>query len=208
MKTQGSSRHRLNTGRTTSVQSPDPLHQPICPERRIFIGEVVASAEPLLLRTLLGSCVAVCLRDPVSLIGGMNHILLPGSCNDDRQPSRCGIHAMELLINEIMHSGGDRHKLVAKAFGAANVVRSLQSPAVGDLNARFVREFLIAEKIPLVAQRLGGTHAVQLHFRTDTGKAIVHSVDGSRLPAILDAEDNFVACAAAGSLAAGEVTLF
>jgi chemotaxis receptor (MCP) glutamine deamidase CheD len=158
--------------------------------KRIYIGEIVASATPLVLQTLLGSCVAVCLRDPVTGIGGMNHILLPGRCDDDR-PARCGVNAMELLINAIMQKGGDRRRLEAKVFGGANVLSSLQSPTVGELNAAFVREFLATERIALVAQRLGGTHAVQVHFRTDTGKTIVHSVNGSRLPAILSAEDAY-----------------
>ena len=166
----------------------------------------MASAAPLLLQTLLGSCVAVCLRDPVTRAGGMNHILLPGKCDDNR-PSRCGVHAMELLINAVMKEGGDRRRLVAKVFGGGNVIASLQSPTIGELNAAFIREFLATEGIPLVAQRLGGTHAVQVHFRTDTGKAILHSVDGSRLPSILSAEDAY-RCAAAEKGSGGEIVLF
>ena len=175
--------------------------------RRIYIGEVVASATPMLVQTLLGSCVAVCLRDPVASIGGMNHILLPGRCDGDNRPSRCGVQAMELLINAIMNQGGDRRRLVAKVFGAGNVVATLQSPTVGERNAIFVRDFLAAERIPLVAQRLGGTHAVQVHFRTDTGKTTVHTVDGSRLPSILSAEDDY-RCRFAEAGSGGEITLF
>ena len=171
---------------------------PVEQRRRIYIGEIVASATPLVLQTLLGSCVAVCLRDPVTAVGGMNHILLPGRC-DDRGASRCGVNAMELLINAIMQQGGDRRRLVAKVFGGANVLPSLQSPTVGELNATFVRNFLATERIALVAERLGGTHAVQVHFRTDTGKTIVHSVDGSRLPTILSAEDAYRCDAAGGN---------
>ena len=88
----------------------------LVPTRRIYIGEVVASATPMLVQTLLGSCVAVCLRDPVASIGGMNHILLPGRCDGDNRPSRCGVQAMELLINAIMNQGGDRRRLVAKVL--------------------------------------------------------------------------------------------
>ncbi len=95
-----------------------PHRLPLQQRRRIYVGEVVASATPLLLQTLLGSCVAVCLWDPVACIGGMNHILLPGRGDGDDRPSRYGVHAMELLINAIMNQGGDRRKLVAKAFGA------------------------------------------------------------------------------------------
>ena len=114
---------------------------------------------------------------------------------------------MELLINAIMQKGGDRRRLVAKVFGAANVLPALLSPTVGEMNARFVRDFLAAEKVALVAQRLGGTHAVQVHFKTDTGKTIVHSVDGSRLPAVLSAEGVY-RCASASPGSGGETVLF
>jgi chemotaxis receptor (MCP) glutamine deamidase CheD len=97
---------------------------------------------------------------------------------------------MELLINAIVNAGGDRRRLVAKVFGGGNVVSSLQSPTIGELNASVIRSFLAAEKIPLVAQRLGGRQAVQVNFRTDTGKAVVHTVDGSRLLSILSEEDD------------------
>jgi chemotaxis receptor (MCP) glutamine deamidase CheD len=174
--------------------------------KRIYIGEIVASATPLVLQTLLGSCVAVCLRDPVTGIGGMNHILLPGRC-DDRGDSRCGVNAMELLINAIMREGGDRRRLVAKVFGAANVIAHLKSPTVGELNAAFVRNFLATERIALVAQRLGGTRAVQVHFNTNTGETIVHSVDGSRLPAVLSAEGAYH-CDFAKANSGGDTVLF
>jgi chemotaxis receptor (MCP) glutamine deamidase CheD len=170
--------------RSLSVPHPGlPLEQ----RKRIYIGEIVASTTPMVLQTLLGSCVAVCLRDPVTGVGGMNHILIPGRCDG----ARCGVNAMELMINAIMQRGGDRRRLVAKVFGGANVLPALQSPTAGEQNAAFVRNFLATERIALVAQRLGGTHAVQVHFRTDTGKTIVHSVNGSRLPSILSAEDAY-----------------
>jgi chemotaxis protein CheD len=114
---------------------------------------------------------------------------------------------MELLINAIMKEGGDRRRLVAKAFGAGNVVATLQSPTVGELNAIFIRDFLAAEKIPLVAQRLGGIQPVQVFFRTDSGKTTVHTVDGSRLPTILSDEDAYH-CAFAKAGSGGDVTLF
>jgi chemotaxis receptor (MCP) glutamine deamidase CheD len=189
--------------RTRATIRPLPLEQ----RRRIYIGEIVASATPMLLQTLLGSCVAVCLHDPIACIGGMNHILLPGRCEGDDHPSRCGVHAMELLINAIMKEGGDRRRLVAKVFGAGNVVASLQSPTIGERNAAFIRDFLSTERIPLVAQRLGGTHPVRVNFRTDTGRATVHTVDGSRLPKILSAEDDY-GCSFAKAGSGGEVTLF
>jgi chemotaxis receptor (MCP) glutamine deamidase CheD len=200
-------RGRTEEQRPTGRTPASPPHLPLMQRRRIYIGEVVASATPLLLQTLLGSCVAVCLRDPIAGIGGMNHILLPGRCDGDERPSRCGVHAMELLINAIMKEGGDRRRLEAKVFGAGNVVTTLQSPTIGEMNAIFIRNFLATEKIPLVAQRLGGRQPVQVYFRTDTGKATVHTVDGSRLPTILSDEDAY-RCAFTKAGSSGDVTLF
>jgi chemotaxis protein CheD len=120
----------------------------------------------------------------------MNHILLPGRCPID-DDSRCGEQAMDTLLDQVLALGADRHRLEAKVFGAANVVAALQSPTVGDLNAAYVRDYLAQLRIPIVAERLGGNHAVHIHFRTDTGRAGVRSVDGSRLPEILNAEEAY-----------------
>ena len=156
---------------------------------------------------MLGSCVAVCLYDPVLRAGGMNHILLPKCYAGDRNP-RCGVHAMELLINELMKLGADRRRFVAKAFGGANVLERIKMRSIGDENARFVREFLSTERIPLVAERLGGDHAVHLYFRTDTGKASVHTVDGSTLPRIIGAKRSQLTPPVADRAFIGEIRLY
>jgi chemotaxis protein CheD len=173
----------------------------------LYIGDVAASRSPIVLGTLLGSCVAVCLYDPVLRAGGMNHILLP-SCTSGDRGSRSGIHAMELLINELMKLGADRRRLIAKAFGGANVLHGIKMLPIGEGNTMFVREFLSIEKIPLVAERLGGDHAVHLYFHTDSGKATVHTVDGSILPKIISAEGSFCRLHSTNKFSYGDITLF
>ena len=174
---------------------------------RIFAGDVRTSVDPAEIDTLLGSCVAVCLYDPELRAGGMNHIMLPGDARDTKS-TRFGIQAMELLINELMKQGGDRRRFIAKAFGGANVVPGLKASPIGDDNAKFVRMFLERERIPLVAQRLGGCQAVHVYFRTDTGKAVLHSVDGSELPKIIHAENSYRHQHLADRHYSGEITLF
>lgn len=173
----------------------------------LYIGEVAASLAPAMLDTVLGSCVAVCMYDPVLRAGGMNHILLP-NCRVGERNSRCGVHAMELLINEVMKLGGERRRFVAKAFGGANVLGGIKMPPIGCGNAKFVREFLAVERIPLVAERMGGSHAVHVYFHTDTGKASVHTVDGSSLPKVIDAEKSYWQSPLPHSSYSGEITLF
>jgi chemotaxis protein CheD len=79
---------------------------------------------------------------------------------------------------------------------------------IGDANGRFVREFLATEKIPLVAERLGGSHAVHLYFHTDTGIATVHTVDGSSLPKIIEGESSYSVLPNPSKPYYGEITLF
>ncbi|MBK8004596.1 MAG: hypothetical protein IPK12_11845 [Gemmatimonadetes bacterium] len=160
------------------------------PSRRtVTAGEVEASAQPMVLTTILGSCVAVCLYDPVTLIGGMNHFMLPDTEREGGLPSRYGVQAMELLINKVMGLGGERRRLEAKAFGGANVLSAFAGErSVADANVAFIRKFLATEGIPLVAERLGGTEPLEVRFHTATGRAQVRTLEESRRRRIAQAE--------------------
>jgi chemotaxis protein methyltransferase CheR len=149
----------------------------LLPRRNLIIGAVEASREPVRMRTVLGSCVCACIHDPFARVGGINHFMLPDPQGDDGIPARYGVHAMEMLINEVLKRGGDRRRLVAKAFGAAHVLTGVGlSPEVPRKNAAFVKRFLEAEGIPLLSSRLGGPHPVEVVFTTDTGRAMVRSL--------------------------------
>ena len=141
----------------------------------ITIGQIAASARPLMISTLLGSCVSACLYDPVAKIGGLNHFLLPRTALEDAAPGRFGVHAMELLMNKLMALGAERSRVVAKVFGAARVSKDLLS-MVAETNATFIREFLARERIPIVVERLGGNLARQITMHTGTGAVEVRTV--------------------------------
>lgn len=145
----------------------------------IHIGELHASKNPVIIHTLVGSCVAVCLYDPVNHIGGMNHILLPGRA-DLRHfdaPARYGINAIELLINKIMKLGGDRKQLVAKVFGGAHIISAIsRENGIGKKNADFVIEFLRNESIRIVNSDLEGNSSRRIYFHTDTGQVFLKKV--------------------------------
>lgn len=142
---------------------------------RIIVGEVFASQESHVARTLLGSCVAVCLYDPMLKAGGMNHFLLPDTEDHGGMPSRYGVHAMELLINDLLKLGADRRRLVAKIFGGAYVLKGVRGD-VGKRNVEFTREFLAREQIPVVSEYVGGNSGVEVRFQCDTGRAFVRTL--------------------------------
>jgi chemotaxis protein methyltransferase CheR len=146
-------------------------------EANVVSGGVFASSSPAAVRTLLGSCVSVCLHDPEAGVGGMNHFMLPEGPRQRIESAAYGVHAMELLINRIMALGGQRSRLRARVFGAANVLRNGLT-RVADENARFALEFLTKEGIPVIEKRLGGDQPLRVTFFTDTGDAQIRAVGG------------------------------
>lgn len=159
-------------------------------ERTIYIGEVLAVREPTIIKTLLGSCVAVCLWDPVAKVGGMNHFLLPRSLSgptDD--PARFGVHAMDLLVCEMLKAGADRTRLRAKVFGGAHVLAIAEDEdSVPSQNITFALEFLKKDGFKLTGEDLGGYLPRRVHFQTDSGRAFVQRIASaaatSRLTAV------------------------
>jgi chemotaxis protein methyltransferase CheR len=143
----------------------------------ITIGGLYAGGGPATVRTVLGSCIAACLFDPETKVGGMNHFLLPDGLDDESMPTRYGVHAMEVLINEIMKKGGERRRLIAKVFGASHVLRvggdSIQVPR---RNEEFVRHFLEVEGIKVAAAKLGGDLPLEVKFQVHTGRAFVRTL--------------------------------
>ncbi len=142
--------------------------------------------QPLALVTLLGSCVAACLFDPLLGVGGMNHFMLPGGGSD--VCSRYGAHAMELLINDLLKRGVRRSRLQAKVFGGGNVLSGFYSDPIGTRNAGFVLEYLAAERIPVMAQDLGDIHPRKVCFFPQTGRTLVKRLPSARNDVIVDAE--------------------
>jgi len=154
-------------------------------EVAIHVGGVYATGEPTIIRTLLGSCVAVCLIDPATRVGGMNHFMLPAPAHDQEDPldyTRFGVHAMDCLMGALQKAGGDRRRVRAKVFGGGNVLEiGRNGDSVAQRNIRFIDEFLRAEDIPVVGRDLGGELGRQLYFHTDTGKVYVRRLgDGGR----------------------------
>lgn len=140
---------------------------------KILPAEYFVTNEPLGLMTVLGSCVAACLRDPILGLGGINHFMLPDGDSSDGAPARYGLHAMELLINELIKAGARRERLEAKVFGGGNVLKSFTSMPIGTRNGQFVSEFLRNEGVNVVAKDLGGIHPRKICYFPTTGKAMV-----------------------------------
>ncbi|MCC6779798.1 MAG: chemoreceptor glutamine deamidase CheD [Hyphomicrobiales bacterium] len=122
--------------------------------------------------TILGSCVAACIRDPRLGIGGMNHFMLAhsrtGKWGSDVNSTRFGNFAMEKLINELVKAGCSRDRFEIKLFGGGNVIDTKN--AVGTDNAEFALKYLADEGLPCAAQDLGGPYPRRILYNPTTGK--------------------------------------
>ena len=142
---------------------------------KILPGEYFVTEKNMLLVTVLGSCVAACIRDTRTGIGGMNHFMLPDGGSKDMLGSsaRYGTYAMEVLINHLLKMGASRSRLEAKIFGGGAVMETLKSSNVGTRNVEFVIDFLKTERIPIVAKDLLETYPRKVYYFPNTGKVLL-----------------------------------
>jgi len=162
---------------------------------KILPGEYYVTAGDKLIVTVLGSCVAVCLRDKFSGVGGMNHFLLPNDGSNQTglltESARYGVYAMELLINHLLKLGANRSRMEAKIFGGGNVLRGMTVNNVGERNAEFVLDYLHNEGIPIVAQDLLGEFPRKVYFFPETGKVMVRKIKSIHNTTIMDRESEY-----------------
>lgn len=140
------------------------------PQKRIIItqGNFAVSQDPEVeISTLLGSRISCYFWDPIVRVGGMNHMLLSRKTINDRVCDLEGINAMELVINGMVKLGAQRHQLVAKVFGGAQMMPGLSD--IGATNIAFTLAYLETEGINCLGQSVGGETACQLLFVPATG---------------------------------------
>ncbi|MER2513422.1 chemoreceptor glutamine deamidase CheD [Nitrosomonas ureae] len=162
---------------------------------KLLPGEYYATDKDMLLVTVLGSCVAACIRDCYSGIGGMNHFMLPDGGADAGNPlnasARYGTYAMEILINQLLKLGARRCNLEAKVFGGGNVLDGLTVANVGQRNADFVLKFLQTEKIKVVAQDLVDIFPRKVYFFPRNNKVMVKKLRNTRNITISEREKDY-----------------
>ncbi len=178
-----------------------------CMAARVLPGEYYFTSTDMAILTVLGSCVSACIRDRETGVGGMNHFMLPGGDEGPASASmRYGAMAMEMLINQLLKAGAQRHRLEAKVFGGGRVLSGMAALNVGERNAQFVREYLREEKIPIVAADLNDVHPRKLAYFPATGRALVRKLEAAS-PRLAEFEKKYSSALKAKPMA-GDMELF
>ncbi len=165
---------------------------------KLLPGDFYVTREDEVLDTVLGSCVAACIRSPRLKVGGMNHFMLPrpsgagiDTWEDVRgRATRYGTASMEQLINRILCNGAVRNELEVKLFGGARVLAAMTD--VGSHNVAFVREFLRNEGLKVIAEDVGDTCPRHVQFFPRTGKVRVRHLGARQQTGVASREEKFL----------------
>ena len=140
----------------------------------IGIGDLKACRAPdVLITYALGSCVGVCLLDSVTNIGGLSHVMLPDSTagsGGTANPMRFADLALPMLIRQMESMGASRMRLKAKIAGGATMfATSSDKFNIGERNIAAVKKFLMANRIPILAEDIGLDYGRTQLFYPETG---------------------------------------
>ncbi len=178
-------------------RSWDKQHDMMC--ARVAPGEFYATKEQECISTVLGSCIAACIRNVRTGAGGMNHFMLPGDPGrngsawqtSDALETRFGVAAMESLINEILKLGARKPDLEVKLFGGGEIL-NMQNSAVGKRNVEFALRFMQEEGYEVISQDLGGPHPRKVIYFPETGKVLVKRLRAIQTATIVAQENKYV----------------
>ncbi len=148
-------------------------------------GSICVQNAPCLITTILGSCVSVCLWDPLTKTGGMNHYMLPFWNGEGLASPKYGSIAVPKLIEKMLHVGASKKNLQAKVFGGGDVLTMKSSLMnIGERNILFARDTLEKEHIPIINADVGGDSGRKIIFDLRTGSVFVKKI----LKKLVDAE--------------------
>jgi chemotaxis protein CheD len=145
----------------------------------VGIADYGVSSSPDILRTILGSCVGICLFDPETKIGGMSHIMLPKMNDSAMSVKKYADTAIPLMLDDMEKRGAARIRIIAKIIGGAkmfNVSENSMMGEIGSNNTIKVREVLKDLGIAIVSEDTGKNYGRTIDFYLETGIVKVKSM--------------------------------
>lgn len=162
---------------------------------KITPGQYYVTRKNKMIVTVLGTCVAACIRDRVRGIGGMNHFMLADWGRNAQDPGskavQHGLYAMDKLIEQLLQKGAQRNWLEAKIFGGSDLLREVKSVDMGQLNTQFISQYLQQRGIKVVADSLGGVYPRKVYFFPKTGEVMVRTLKKANNTTIVDREKDY-----------------
>ena len=138
----------------------------------VGVAQIRYSSSPSVLRTILGSCVGICIYDRVKKIGGMAHVLLPTSQKSNINPEKYADTAIPLLVRELLKEGARKENMSAKITGGASMFKFGSNIALGQIGDRNIEQTKMELQklgIPIVVEDVGGSLGRVIDFYLTDG---------------------------------------
>lgn len=151
-------------------------------EINVGIGELASTRGPAILRTLVGSCIALAIYDRNIATGGLAHIVHPQSPIPQANsaspitPGKYADTAITELVSRIIQLGGNTRRLSAKFAGGAKMFAQPRTNSVGEQNLAQVIDLLNKANIPILGRDCGGKHGRRISFDLSSGRMFVETV--------------------------------
>jgi chemotaxis protein CheD len=151
----------------------------------VGIGELAVSgnAPDMIVTHALGSCIAVCLWDPLANVAGLLHYLLPDSkinvLRAQTQPATFADTGIPLLLQQAFAMGAQKSRMTIRLVGGAEVAGGGGSFNVGKRNLLAARNLLWRQGIMIKGEAVGGSVARTVHL--DVGAGRIRVTSGSEL---------------------------
>jgi len=150
-------------------------HGPASGIHYLYPATLFVSTDPVKIHTLLGSCIAVCLYDPILKCGGMNHYMVPFWNGEGLESPRYGNIAIEMLIERMEAMGSQHRNMIAKVFGGGSVIGDTVIN-IGDRNIQVAETILKKMNVRIVAFSVGGDLGRKIVFNTLTGELFMRYI--------------------------------
>lgn len=149
----------------------------------VGVAQIGFANQPSVLRTILGSCVGICIYDRMKKMGGMAHVLLPNKIGDGKDEKYADT-AIPILINHLLKDGCKKEFMSAKIAGGASMFKFKSNISLGEIGSRNVqvaREILQKHGIPLMEEDVGGSVGRVLDFFMEDGRMKVKAAGEEKL---------------------------
>ena len=139
----------------------------------------MASYEGTLITYALGSCIGICLYDPLIKLAALVHVMLPLNMETGRKsPMKYADTGIRETLRQMEGRGAKRARIVAKIAGGARMFDVPGNGSLGNIGQRNIESVhmtLKREGIRLLREDVGGTVARTLEFDAATGQGLVRS---------------------------------
>ncbi len=145
----------------------------------VGIADVKITKSPNVLRTILGSCVGICIWDSGSNLGGLAHIMLPSTNKPAVNIKKYSETAIPFLVEEMVQAGARRSNMTAKICGGASMLENFKNSVMGDIgknNIASVKKVLGELSIPILAEDTGNNYGRIIDFFVENGDVQVKSI--------------------------------